>query len=151
MCLAWGALATLMVIQHASAAHDVAATDETLSLDAQQIYQSLADADVTVSTAYLYGRTGPYADRVRYQHDIAVAAADLKVATAASGNSSVGGQPEHVVRRPAGLHRLRRGRPDLQFAGLPGGRLVHPGGLRGDARDHAARRPQRVRAGERRS
>jgi len=87
-CLAWGALATLMVIQHASAAHDVAATDESLSLDAQQIYQSLADADVTVSTAYLYGRTGPYADRVRYQRDIATAAADLKVATAASGNSS---------------------------------------------------------------
>jgi hypothetical protein len=26
-CLAWGALATLMVVQHASAAHDVAATD----------------------------------------------------------------------------------------------------------------------------
>jgi hypothetical protein len=90
VCLAWGALATLMIIQHASAAHDVAAADETLSLDAQQIYQSLADADVTVSTAYLYGRTGPYADRVRYQHDIAVAAADLKAATAASGNSSVG-------------------------------------------------------------
>ena len=89
VCLAWGALAAVMVIQHASAAHDVAATDETLSLEAQQIYQSLADADVTVSTAYLYGRTGPYADRVRYQHDIAVAAADLKVATAASGNSSV--------------------------------------------------------------
>jgi hypothetical protein len=90
LCLAWGVLATLMVVQHASAAHDVAATDESLSLDAQQIYQSLADADVTVSTAYLYGRTGPYADRVRYQHDIAVAAADLKAATAASGNSSVG-------------------------------------------------------------
>lgn len=90
VCLAWGALAALMVIQHASAAHDVAVTDETLSLDAQQIYQSLADADVTVSTAYLYGRTGPYADRVRYQHDIALAAADLKVATAASGNSAAG-------------------------------------------------------------
>ena len=89
-CLAWGALATPMVIQHASAAHDVAATDETLSLDAQQIYQSLADADVTVSTAYLYGRTGPYADRVRYQRDIATASADLKVATAASGTSGIG-------------------------------------------------------------
>jgi negative regulator of sigma E activity len=89
-CLAWGVLATLMVVQHTSAARDVAATDESLSLDAQQIYQSLADADVTVSTAYLYGRTGPYADRVRYQHDIAVAAADLKAATAASGNSSIG-------------------------------------------------------------
>jgi hypothetical protein len=89
LCLAWGALATLMVVQHASAARDVAADDESLSLDAQQLYRSLADADVTVSTAYLYGRTGPYADRVRYQHDIAVAAADLKAATATSGNSSI--------------------------------------------------------------
>jgi hypothetical protein len=89
-CLAWGALATLMVSQHASAAHDVSATDESLSLDAQQIYQSLADADVTVSTAYLYGRVGPFADRQRYLRDIAVAAADLKAATAASGNSPIG-------------------------------------------------------------
>jgi hypothetical protein len=61
------ALAALMVVQHASAARNVAATDESLSLDARQIYQSLADADVTVSTAYLYGRTGPNADRVRYR------------------------------------------------------------------------------------
>jgi hypothetical protein len=90
LCLAWGVLATLMVSQHASAAHDVSASDETLSLDAQQIYQSLADADVTVSTAYLYGRVGPFADRQRYLHDIAVASADLKAATAASGNSSIG-------------------------------------------------------------
>jgi hypothetical protein len=50
-CLAWGALATLMVIQHASAAHDVAAADESLSLDAQQIYQSLADQAVFASNA----------------------------------------------------------------------------------------------------
>jgi hypothetical protein len=80
----------LTVSQHASAAHRVTAADESLSLDAQQIYQSLADADVTVSTAYLYGRTGPFADRQRYQRDIAVAAADLKLATAASGNSGIG-------------------------------------------------------------
>jgi Protein kinase G tetratricopeptide repeat len=33
-CLAWGALATLMVLQHASAAHNVAAADESLSLPA---------------------------------------------------------------------------------------------------------------------
>ena len=62
---------------------------EPISLDAQQMYQSLADADVTVSTAYLYGRIGPFADRERYQNDIAVAAADLKAVTAASGSSSI--------------------------------------------------------------
>jgi hypothetical protein len=36
-CLAWGALAALMVNQHASAAGEAAATSEPLSLAAQQI------------------------------------------------------------------------------------------------------------------
>src|SRR5580658_4457286 len=90
-CLAWGVLAALTVSQHASAADAVVATSEPLSLDAQQIYQSLADADVTVSTGYLYGHIEPFADRQRYLHDIAVVAADLKVVTAASGNSAIGG------------------------------------------------------------
>ena len=90
LCLAWGALAAFTVSQHASAADNVAASSEPISLDAQQMYQSLADADVTVSTAYLYGRIGPFADRQRYQRDIAIAAADLKAVTAASGNSGVG-------------------------------------------------------------
>ncbi len=90
LCLAWGVLATLMTSQHTSAAHQVNATDEALSLDAQQIYQSLADADVTVSTGYLYGRTEPYANRQRYQRDIAAVAADLKAVTAANGNSGIG-------------------------------------------------------------
>ena len=48
-CLGWGALAALMVSQHASAAADVASVSEPLSLDAQQMYRSLADADVTAS------------------------------------------------------------------------------------------------------
>jgi hypothetical protein len=89
LCLAWGVLATLMTSQHTSAARQVNATGEALSLDAQQIYQSLADADVTVSTGYLYGRTEPYANRQRYQRDIAAVAADLKAVTAANGNSGI--------------------------------------------------------------
>jgi hypothetical protein len=59
LCLGWGALAALMVGQHASAAGDATSTSEPLSLDAQQMYQSLADADVTVSTGYLFGRVPP--------------------------------------------------------------------------------------------
>jgi hypothetical protein len=143
-CLAWGALATLTVIQHASAAHDVAADDESLSLDAQQIYQSLADADVTVSTAYLYGRTGPYADRVRYQHDIAVAAADLKVATAARGNSATGeslnalsaalpvytgyvedGQIYNSLGYPAGGSFIEVASEEMHLTMLPAARTVY--------------------------
>ena len=92
LCLGWGALAALMVGQHASAAGDATSTSEPLSLDAQQIYQSLADADVTVSTGYLFGRVPPPVDRQRYQQDIAVATADLKAVTAASGTSpGIGG------------------------------------------------------------
>ena len=90
LCLAWGVLATLMINQHTSAAHQVTASGESLSLDAQQMYQSLADADVTVSTGYLYGRTEPFSYRQRYQHDIAAASADLKAVTAANGNSGIG-------------------------------------------------------------
>ncbi|MGD0247193.1 MAG: hypothetical protein ABSB59_43670 [Streptosporangiaceae bacterium] len=89
-CLAWGALAALMVGQHASAAGEAVATSEPLSLAAQQMYQSLADADVTASTGYLYGRTPPFAGRQRYQRDIAAASADLKAVTAASGGSVIG-------------------------------------------------------------
>jgi hypothetical protein len=90
-CLSWGALAALMVEQHASAAHDVASVSEPLSLEAQQMYQSLADADVTASTGYLYGRIQPFPGRQRYEHDIAVATADLKAVTAASRDSAVSG------------------------------------------------------------
>ena len=87
-CLGWGALAALMVEQHTSAAHDVASVSEPLSLEAQQMYQSLADADVTASTGYLYGRIQPFPGRQRYEHDIAAATADLKAVTAASRDSA---------------------------------------------------------------
>ena len=90
-CLGWGALAAVMVGQHASAAGDAASVSEPLSLDAQQMYQSLADADVTASTGYLYGRIQPFPGRQRYEHDIAVATEDLKAVTAASRDPAVSG------------------------------------------------------------
>jgi hypothetical protein len=90
LCLGWGVLATLMVNQHASAASGAVGSAEPLSLDAQQIYQSLADADVTVSTAYLYGSQEPRASKLRYQQDIQLAADDLKVVTAATTDAAIG-------------------------------------------------------------
>ncbi len=95
-CLGWGALAAFMVGQHASAAADVASVSEPLSLDAQQMYQSLADADVTASAGYLYGRIQPFPGRQRYQHDIAVATRDLKAVTAASRDSAVNQQAQKL-------------------------------------------------------
>ena len=89
LCLGWGVLAALTAEQHASAAATAVNSSEPLSLDAQRLYQSLADADVTVSTAYLYGQNQPVSSRQRYQSDIAAAAADLRTVTAASGNSAI--------------------------------------------------------------
>ena len=43
---------------------------------------------------------------MRYEHDIARPPPTSKVGTAASGNSGSAGKAWHVVRRPAGLHRL---------------------------------------------
>jgi hypothetical protein len=88
-CLGWGVLAALTISQHADAAGQTVTAGEPLSLDAQQLYQSLADADVTVTTAFLYGHQQPYSARQRYQHDVAVAAGDLRAVTAAAGNSAV--------------------------------------------------------------
>ncbi|HEV2377507.1 MAG TPA: hypothetical protein VGS19_35740 [Streptosporangiaceae bacterium] len=75
--LAWGALTTWTVLQHSSAASNVVTTSEPLSLSAQRMYQSLSDADVTATTAFLAGPNVPLAARQRYAADIAQAAADL--------------------------------------------------------------------------
>src|SRR6516225_2378123 len=108
-CLAWGALAALMVGQHASAARDAASVSEPLSLDAQQMYQSLADADVTASTGYLYGRIQPFQGRQRGPEGGDGCQPCL-------GRLRRQWQPEHAVHGTARLHRLRGGRRDLQLA-----------------------------------
>jgi hypothetical protein len=143
-CLAWGALAALMVSQHASAAREATATSEPLSLAAQQMYQSLADADVTASTGYLYGRTPPFAYRQRYQRDIAAASADLKAVTAAGGGPAIGaslstlaadlpvytgyvedGQTYNSLGYPAGDSFLEVASEEMHLTLLPAARDVY--------------------------
>src|SRR5579872_5278748 len=53
LCLAWGGLAIFTVNQYSSAASSVVAVREPLSVDAQQIYRHLSDADNTAATAFL--------------------------------------------------------------------------------------------------
>ena len=87
--LAWGIVGAFAVSQHASAAAQVVTTSEPLSLDAQQMYRSLSDADVTATTAFLAGPPEPLAVRTHYEADIAQAAADLaalRSAPAATGS-----------------------------------------------------------------
>jgi hypothetical protein len=88
----WGGVAAWSVASQASAAGNVRAVSEPLSLDAQQIYRSLSDADATEAQAFLSGFPEPSGLRQKYLADIAQAARELEVATAASGQSAAGKQ-----------------------------------------------------------
>jgi hypothetical protein len=102
LSLAWGVLAALTAEQHASAAANVVAVSEPLSLDAEQIYQSLSDADATAATAFLSGGLEPAADLQRYNADIAQAAVRIEAASALLGSSAARTQlPGHLNKQAA--------------------------------------------------
>ncbi len=102
LSLAWGVLATITVNQHAAAAANVVAVSEPLSLDAQQIYQSLSDADATAATAFLSGGLEPIATRQRYLADIGQASTRIEAATALVGASAARTQlPGHLTSTAA--------------------------------------------------
>jgi hypothetical protein len=97
LSLAWGVVATLAADQHASAAAEVVAVSEPLSLDAEQIYQSLSDADATAANAFLSGGLEPAAARQRYLADISQAAIRIEAASALTGASAARtGLPSHL-------------------------------------------------------
>jgi len=81
LSLVWGAVAVWVVSQRASGASDVVGVSEPLSVDGQQIYRALSDADATEATAFLAGGLE------RYLADIAQASRHLEAATAAAGHS----------------------------------------------------------------
>jgi hypothetical protein len=87
LCLVWGAVAAWVVSQRTAGADDVVSTSETLSLDGQQIYRALSDADATAASAFLSSGLEPINGTARYRADIAHAAAHLESATAAAGHS----------------------------------------------------------------
>jgi hypothetical protein len=89
LSLATGALSGWAVSQHSSAAADVAAVHEPLSLDAQEIYAAVADADVTMTTALLASPQPPLEPVQRYRADIQQAATNLAKLKAAGGNQQL--------------------------------------------------------------
>jgi hypothetical protein len=100
LSLAWGVLAALTADQHASAAADVVAVSEPLSLDAEQIYTSLSDADATAANAFLAGGLEPAKARQRYQADITEAAIRIEAASALVGSSAARTQlPGHLAKQ----------------------------------------------------
>jgi hypothetical protein len=90
MSLVWGAIAAWTVAVRTSAANGVVTVSEPLSLDAQQIYRALSDADATEAAAFLSGGLEPLALRRRYEADIVQAARHLEAATTSAGQSSTG-------------------------------------------------------------
>jgi hypothetical protein len=90
MTIVWGVVEASIVAARASAANNIVFVSEPLTLDAQQIYRSLSDADATAAAAFLSGGLEPQALRTQYQADITHAATLLETATAAAGNSRAG-------------------------------------------------------------
>jgi hypothetical protein len=85
LSLAWGAFGGWVASQHSSAASALIGVDEPLSLDARQMYESIADADVTITTAFL-GSSQPQLGLLQhYQQDIARTSADLAQLQAGTG------------------------------------------------------------------
>jgi hypothetical protein len=68
----------------------VVAVSEPLSLDSQQLYRALSDADATEAAAFLSGGLEPLALRTRFEADITRAAQRLEAATAAAAQSTAG-------------------------------------------------------------
>lgn len=53
LSLAWGAFGAWVAVQHSSAADSLVSVNERLTLDSRQMYQSIADADATITAAFL--------------------------------------------------------------------------------------------------
>jgi hypothetical protein len=66
----------------------VVAVSEPLSLDAEQVYQSLSDADATAANAFLAGGLIPAAGLTHYNSDIAAASVRIESASALVGGSA---------------------------------------------------------------
>jgi len=98
--LLWGAIAMWTVEQRLSAANQVVAGSGSLSYDAQQVYQSLSDADATEANAYLSG-IEPASDIIRVHDDISRAEAYVLAIRA--------GNPDPVIQ--ADLTTLATGIP----------------------------------------
>jgi hypothetical protein len=88
LALAWGVVAAWTVATRTSAAGNVVAVSEPLSLESQRIYKSLSDAEATEAAAFLTGGLEPIPLRRHFLSDISQAADDLEAASTAAGHST---------------------------------------------------------------
>jgi ABC-type glycerol-3-phosphate transport system permease component len=85
LSLAWGALGGWVIAQHSSAADGLVTVNERLTLDSRHMYQAIADADATITAAFLASSTPPLPQLQRYEDDLATARDDLSLLQAAGG------------------------------------------------------------------
>ena len=81
--LAAGIVSVVDVVQRSSTVNRVTTVSGPLTVQAQQLYRALSDADATAASAFLAFGQEPAALRQRYEGDIASATAALSAATAA--------------------------------------------------------------------
>jgi hypothetical protein len=89
LSLAWGAFGGWVADQHSSAASALVSVNEPLSLSAREMYESIADADATITAAFLASSQPPLTSLQRYQTDVARASADLSKLRAGGGSQSL--------------------------------------------------------------
>jgi hypothetical protein len=89
LSLAWGALGGWVATQHSSAADSLVSVNERLSLNSREMYQSIADADATITAAFLASPTPPLSQLQRYDNDLTTAHGDLSRLQAAGGSQAV--------------------------------------------------------------
>jgi hypothetical protein len=90
LSLAWGAFGGWVATRHSSAAGALGTTDERLSLGAREMYQSVADADATITAAFLASPRPPRGQLQRFQSDLATAHGDLSLLEKAGGDQATG-------------------------------------------------------------
>ncbi|MGH3297740.1 MAG: hypothetical protein ACRDP7_38695 [Trebonia sp.] len=90
LSLAWGAFGGWVAAQHSSAADSLVSTDERLSLEAREMFQSIGDAGATITAAFLASPRPPRGQLQRYENDLATAHRDE------SGLQAAGGSPAAV-------------------------------------------------------
>jgi hypothetical protein len=83
--LAAGLAGAVDVARRSSTLDAVTGRDGPLTVQAQELYRALSDADATAAAAFLAGGQEPAALRQRYQSDVDAASAALAAATAADG------------------------------------------------------------------
>ncbi|TMM37009.1 MAG: hypothetical protein E6F99_13370 [Actinobacteria bacterium] len=80
-----GIAAAVGIMQRSALVGGVRNGSGALTIQAQQLYRSLSDADATAATAFLSGGVEPVALRQRYLDDISDASAALAAVTAGAG------------------------------------------------------------------